>query len=182
MKLFKNVDICDLASILEKGLLSLDESGNDNWDDGYRGDNRTDVVYLFSPLKEENSFPKSYGVALVELEVENAVENEIAENDRHKGDYVEYIVPEAFPEQIKNIYIPRIFQDKLKLTEDIAKCVTWCGMSAKLYRDFELVDANSEDLRQFSETAEIRNSSIYGYFRGEKNREVIDLYNIKYEF
>lgn len=182
MKLFKNVDICDLESILEKGLLSLDKSGNDNWDDGYRGDNRTDVVYLFSPLKEENSFPRSYGVALVEVEVESAVENEIADNDWHKDDYIEYVVPEVKPERIKNIYIPRIFQSKVELAEDIANSITWCGMSAKLYRNFELVSANDEDLKQFAETAEIRDSSVYGYFRGEKNREVIDLYNIKYEF
>lgn len=182
MKLFKNVDICDLASILEKGLLSLDKSGNDNWDDGYRGDNRTDVVYLFSPLKKENSFPKSYGAALLELEVETAVENEIAENDRHKGDYIEYVVPEVKPEQIKNIYIPRIFRGKVELDEDIAKDIIWCGMAAKLYRNFKLVDANNEDLKQFAETAEIGDSSFYGYFRGKENREVIDLYNIRYEF
>lgn len=36
MRLFKNVDICDLGNILEKGLLSMDECGNDNWDDGRR--------------------------------------------------------------------------------------------------------------------------------------------------
>lgn len=68
MRLFKNVDICDLGNILEKGLLSMDECGNDNWDDGRRGDNSTSVVYLFRPKGEINSFPYSYGVELVECD------------------------------------------------------------------------------------------------------------------
>lgn len=46
---YKNVDIYDLPSILENGLLSMDESGNNNWQDNNRVDNRTDVVYLFRP-------------------------------------------------------------------------------------------------------------------------------------
>ena len=37
MILYKNVDICDLKSIMEKGILSLDACGNNNWDDGKRG-------------------------------------------------------------------------------------------------------------------------------------------------
>lgn len=50
MILYKNVDICDLVSIMEKGILSLDACGNNNWDDGKRGENSTSVVYLFQPL------------------------------------------------------------------------------------------------------------------------------------
>ena len=42
---YKNVDIYDLPAILKNGLLSLDEPGNNNWQDGSRADNRTDVVY-----------------------------------------------------------------------------------------------------------------------------------------
>lgn len=61
MKLYKNVDICDLASILEKGILSLDKSGNDNWENEKRAKNPTDRVYLFQPIEgESNSYPKSY--------------------------------------------------------------------------------------------------------------------------
>ena len=55
MILYKNVDICDLKSIMEKGILSLDACGNNNWDDGKRGENSTSVVYLFQPLTKENS-------------------------------------------------------------------------------------------------------------------------------
>lgn len=31
--LYKNVDICDLKSIMEKGILSMDELQNDNWEE-----------------------------------------------------------------------------------------------------------------------------------------------------
>lgn len=44
---YKNVDIRDLQSILSKGILSFDASGNDNWESGKRVSNATDVVYLF---------------------------------------------------------------------------------------------------------------------------------------
>ena len=67
MILYKNVDICDLKSIMEKGILSLDACGNNNWDDGKRGENSTSVVYLFQPLTKENSFPE-YGAALLEID------------------------------------------------------------------------------------------------------------------
>ena len=53
MILYKNVDLIDLISIMEKGILPLDECENNNWEDGKRADNRTDVVYLFSPTAPE---------------------------------------------------------------------------------------------------------------------------------
>ena len=61
MILYKNVDLIDLISIMEKGILPLDECKNNNWEDGKRADNRTDVVYLFSPTAPEvkNSFINS---------------------------------------------------------------------------------------------------------------------------
>ena len=46
MLLYKNVDICDLKSIIENGILSMDECGNNNWDEGKRAENDTSVVYL----------------------------------------------------------------------------------------------------------------------------------------
>jgi hypothetical protein len=55
MILFKNVDICDLDSILRHDILSMDECGNDNWEDGDRANNPTDramsefclIMFLF---------------------------------------------------------------------------------------------------------------------------------------
>lgn len=34
MKLFKNVGIEDLESILKNGILPISETGNDNWEEG----------------------------------------------------------------------------------------------------------------------------------------------------
>ena len=62
MILYKNVDICDLPAIIENGILSLEESGNNNWENGKRADNDTSIVYLFNPTDIQNSFP-DYGTA-----------------------------------------------------------------------------------------------------------------------
>lgn len=62
MILYKNVDICDLEPITKNGILSIDECGNNNWDEGKRAENDTSVVYLFSPIGKQNSFP-NYGAA-----------------------------------------------------------------------------------------------------------------------
>ena len=53
---YKNVDIYDLPSILENGLLSMDESGNNNWQDNNRADNRHTTQLLHFFLK----FPEIY--------------------------------------------------------------------------------------------------------------------------
>lgn len=57
MRLFKNVDIINLEKILNEGILSLEEFGNNNWDDGYRADNARDVVYLSD--KREKKTPSA---------------------------------------------------------------------------------------------------------------------------
>ena len=95
MILYKNVDICDLESIMEKGILSLDACGNNNWDDGKRGENSTSVVYLFQPLTKENSFPE-YGAALLEIDC-SADRSEMPDFDVHKGKYEEYITEQVLP-------------------------------------------------------------------------------------
>ena len=86
---FKNVDICDLPSILKKGILSMNASKNYNWSSGKRANNSKDVVYLFRPTGFENSFVR-YGIALLEVEVDG-VENELLDGDINKGKYIEYI-------------------------------------------------------------------------------------------
>lgn len=103
MILYKNVDICDLKSIMEKGILSLDACGNNNWDDGKRGENSTSVVYLFQPLTKENSFPE-YGAALLEIDC-SADRSEMPDFDVHKGKYEEYITEQVLPSQIRRIFI-----------------------------------------------------------------------------
>lgn len=65
---YKNVDIKDLESILKKGILSMDECKNNNWDDGRRANNPTNVVYLFKP-KNRNCLVM-YGLILLEIQEE----------------------------------------------------------------------------------------------------------------
>lgn len=90
MILYKNVDICDLKSIMTKGILSIDESGNNNWDEEKRANNRTDVVYLFKPDRcASNSFPQ-YGVVLLEVACD-ATENKISDDDVNFNLYTEYV-------------------------------------------------------------------------------------------
>lgn len=69
MRLFKNVDIKDLESILEKGILSMDTCGNNNWVDKKRANNATDVVYLFKAKNIGDSFTR-YGIALIVVDVD----------------------------------------------------------------------------------------------------------------
>ena len=201
---YKNVDICDLPSILSKGILSLNKSGNDNWKTNKRANNSKDVVYLFRPTGYENSFIQ-YGVALLEVEVDG-IENEMVDNDVNRGKYIEYICDSVPPENIKAVYIPKIFKDRIKYRNSKIK---WVEMEAKIFSS-ELYDANAEKygkrdsfgftslpddfdrinnytdasdiLDIFAQTAKIEDSSAYNYFRGIlPNREVIDLEYIHYD-
>ena len=184
MILYKNVDIKDLESILTKGILSLNVSGNNNWDDGKRADNSCDVVYLFRPLTEENSFC-NYGVALLEIDIpDNEVkENQLLENDRYNGKYIEYITDEVSVQYIKTIYIPKIFKERIDLPENILSKITWCGMKANYYGDENKENCPDEVLKQFAKTAEIMDASEFNFFRGvTEKRTMIDLYDIQYVF
>lgn len=184
MRLYKNVDIKDLESILEKGILSFNESGNNNWENGHRANNSCDVVYLFRPLTEENSFCK-YGVALLEIELneDSVKENEIIESDKNKGKYIEYISDKIESKYIKNIYIPEIFKKRLELSENILSKITWCEFKANHYGEEGKENCSAKVLEQFSKTADIIDASEFNFFRGRtERREMIDLYDIQYIF
>ena len=184
MILYKNVDIKDLESILTKGILSLNVSGNNNWDDGKRADNSCDVVYLFRPLTEENSFC-NYGVALLEIDIpdDKIKENQLLENDRYNGKYIEYITDEVSVQYIKAIYIPELFKNRIDLPENILSKITWCGMKANYYGDIGRENCPDEVLKQFAKTAEIMDASEFNFFRGvTEKRTMIDLYDIQYVF
>lgn len=184
MKLYKNVDICDLKSILNKGILSLDESGNDNWDSDKRADNATDCVYLFSLVEGKNNAFTNYGVVLVEVEVGYAQISEMSETDAHKADYIEYTTAKVVKEDIKAVYIPQIFKSKLNLDAEVESMVTWCGMTAKYYdNEDNLISASEEILKQFASTAQVEDSKGFNFFRGtDSKRRMIDLYEINYIF
>ena len=182
MILYKNVDICDLPSIMQKGVLSMDECGNDNLDTGKRVQNDTSVVYLFSPIGEKNSFP-NYGVALLEVEC-SVAENAMASNDYHREDYREYVTDKVDPASIKRIVIPRVFRDYIKIPPQIP--VTWCGLAAKVYDedgDKKVKPISPKLLEQFCKTAPLMDSTEVNYFRGVSDDcEMIDLKDIEYIF
>lgn len=177
MKLYKNVDICDIKSIMKNGILSIDKCKNNNWEEGKRANNDTSVVYLFKPTTEINTFP-NYGIALLEVDC-NVAENKMTENDLHKDDYVEYVTKEVKPDQIRKIIIPKIFKDRITLPENIN--VTWCEIYAEEYGDGdELTAITKESLNVFAKTAPF-NTTDFNFFRGvDEKRQVIDLYNVKY--
>ena len=176
MKLYKNVDIKDLQSILEKGIISIDAGAPNNLDDGKRAKNATNVVYLFEPIGKVNTFPH-YGIALLEVDC-SATVNEFMENDIHKNDYIEYITDYVSPGQIKAIYIPEIFRDRLA-DISLPDMVKYVPMTADLW-DNGKRPATQSELEQFGKTAEL-NSTWYGFFRGkDAKRNVIDLYDVCY--
>ena len=184
MILYKNVDIKDLESILLKGILSLNKSGNNNWDDNKRASNSCDVVYLFNPLTEQNSFC-NYGIVLLEIDIpeDKIKENKIDNNDKYNGKYIEYVTDEVPVQYIKAIYIPELFKNRIDLPENILSKITWCGMKANYYGDSGRENCPDEVLKQFAKTAEIMDASEFNFFRGvTEKRTMIDLYDIQYVF
>lgn len=172
MKLFHNCDIEDLNKILKEGLQPLSKTYNYRWN-GNRGSNSKDVVYLFSPKTRVNSFPKSYGIVLLEVET-NAFENKMSENDAHIEDYIEYITSEVKAEEIKKIYVPIIFKERIKeyVNEEILKKIKFIEIKSNLSED---------ELKVFAETCGISTEEWSPFFRGvRENKTMIDIYDIEY--
>ena len=193
MKLYKNVDIVDLKKIMEKGLLSLNESGNNNWYNDNRDNNSKDVVYMFVPTTESNSFV-NYGSALLEIEMseEEVKKNEMNEYDYNYGKYDEYVAERVPAEKIVKVYVPEVLKKRLvefyEVSEDILEMITWCGIEASIFVDkIEGVDVyekvSVETMQRFADTANILSSEEYNFFRGvDEKRKMIDLKNIRYLF
>ena len=181
MIFYKNVDICDIISILARGILSLDECGNNNWDGHYRANNPTSKVYLFRPIGETNSFP-SYGVALVEVDIDDAVPSIIGEHDAYFGQYEEYICDKVEPKNIKAVYVPRIFKNRMNISTEL---VSYVEIEADYYDEdnepMKMIRCPSEILKRFAETAPFKCSTEFNFFRGvTEKRTMIDLYNVRY--
>lgn len=157
----------------------MDECANNNWEEGKRANNDTSVVYLFSPIGKQNSFP-NYGVALLEVECE-AKENEINKTDIHIDDYREYITERVKSSEIKRVIIPKIFKCYITIPENVE--ITWCELKAECYGNNGLKKCSMKILEQFAKTAPLMSSEYFNFFRGitEKNT-MIDLYNIEYVF
>lgn len=160
MKLFKNVDILDLENIMREGILPISKTGNDNWGDGNRSNNSKDVVYLFEALNQGDSF-MHYGLVLIEIDINDAISNEIDDFDINKGEYIEYIASEVPVNNIKGIYIPKIFEEPLR---------------AKYEVDFSEIDVkfvDDEDKSIFVDTSNL-STSDFNYLRGIKNNRMLD--------
>lgn len=196
MTLYKNVDLCDLESILKDGLLPMDACRNDNWSNGRRVANATDVVYLFSPSGKQNSFVQ-YGAALleVEVEVENAQHSELTERDVNKGKYEEYVVKHVPATNIKHIYIPKILRSRVDASFADDRIV-WCEMYAEEFDSYEpnedspygwggityFKPVTAERMTQFAKTAPIESADAFNFFRGtDEENCMIDLRNVVYK-
>lgn len=148
MRLYKNVDIKDLDSILEKGLLSMDACGNNNWQPGYRAANATNVVYLFKPLPFKRNYFSQYGQALIECEVNDAEENEFLPNDYNKGSYVEYVTSEVKPQNITAIYIPNEYKEQVTISSDLIQYVDYINALNSCLGCNDNLDLNQYEVKQ----------------------------------
>lgn len=161
MRLFKNVGLQELKDILKNGILPTSITGNDNWEEGKRSSNSREVVYLFSPKNEYNTFMQ-YGLVLLEVETENVVKNEFMENDINKDFYDEYVKNEIKPEEIKSIYIPKILRKQIEKTnflKGIENQIIWVDLKE-----------SPEELKDYENTVNI--SDFYNYLRGKLNARV----------
>ncbi len=181
MTLFKNVCIKDLNRILEEGILPISVTGNNDWLDGKRAANSEDVVYLFEAITENNSFPQ-YGLALLEVEVEDAIKNHIEENDINKGIYEEYIINEVKPEEIKNIYLPSFLKDAIE--ETFSRPVQWVDVEVTAQTEEHPFGEKADVviLKRVAKTAPLH-TGRFNYLRGvQEDRTMIDLSNWTYKF
>ena len=161
MKLFKNVGLQELKDILKNGILPISVTGNDNWEEGKRSNNSREVVYLFSPKTELNTFMQ-YGLVLLEIETENAVKTEFMTNDINKDYYDEFIKEQIKPEEIKKIYIPRILKKQIEKTDflnGLENSIIWVDL-----RNLP------KNLIDYENTVNI--SDFYNYLRGKLNARI----------
>lgn len=180
MKLFKNVDIEDIQAIMANGILPISVTGNNNWNNNNRANNSCDHVYLFKPTGNLNTFVQ-YGMLLLEVEVDDATQNEIQSADFNRGSYDEFIISEVKPEQVTNIYAPAIFREQIQPFVDGLN-VTYVEISAEHYGEDDLVQASEETLLQFRNTILGISTNDSNYFRGLKpSGAILDIYNVRYE-
>lgn len=191
MILYHNADYKDLPSILKNGILPMSETGNNRWNNKKRADNSQNVVYLFNPISKQNSFFQ-YGICLIEVDTD-ATEKTLDENDYNHGKYTEYVAESVPVNQIKAVYIPNIFMERIssELDSEILAKITWCDLYAeevdeyietgfcKGYLTYKKV--SDERLSIFAKTAELKVDG-FNYFRGvDETNHMIDLYNIIYK-
>lgn len=176
---FKSVNILDLPSILEKGILPLDECKNENWENGKRASNATNVVYLAMPTSEINAYTQ-YGAALIECKASGLSYSEMNEQDINLGQYVEVTADRILPSQITAVYLPAAFKERATefLPADVLKKIKWCSLEFKVFDENEhrYRFATADEIEKFSKTCEL-DTQKYCFFRSffkenEKDREI----------
>ena len=191
MILYHNCDYRDLPSILRNGILPMSKTGNNKWENKKRANNSKDVAYLFKPIGKQNSFTH-YGICLLEVETK-ATKNVLNEADCNRGKYEEYVVSSVSASQIKAVYIPEAFKDRIssELDKETLDKITWCDFYAEEIDDyietgfckgyFIYKQISEKRLSEFARTAELKVDG-WLYFRGiDDTRRMIDLYNIVYQ-
>lgn len=161
MKLFKNVGLQELKDILKNGILPISVTGNDNWEENYRSNNSREVVYLFKPKGKLNTFMQ-YGLVLLEVQTKYAEKTKFMPNDHNDEFYDEYVKEEIRSEEIKKIYIPKIFKKQIEKTDflkGIENQVTWVELE-KL----------PEEPEEYENTVNV--SDFFNYLRGYKNLRI----------
>ncbi len=188
MLLFKNVDIKDLDSILKNGVLSASKSNNHNWDADKRADNSEEVVYLFKPTTAKNSYTQ-YGLALLEIEVdENDVKvNKLTECDHN--DYVEYVAKEIRPAQIKTIFVPEIavHSNNYEVSDFVKNQITLVAIEGTVRHSVvenEWINTYKSVVENIDEVSESQliewfkntlvNSDSFNFFRGVTDNRPVD--------
>lgn len=167
MKLYKNVDIEDLEKILAEGILPISVTGNDNWAEGKRTDNSKDKVFLFEEKRHGDSFV-GYGLALIEVEVQEAELSEFTTYDVWQDFYTEYVVDRVKPEEIKAVYLPNIF-DYGNSIEDKKIQLVDVEFDYYNYKSGEYEAASKDIKEMFSKTARL-STYEFNYLRGKSSK------------
>lgn len=157
--------------------MPISQTNNDNWSDGNRSNNSKDMVYLFDALNQGDSFTH-YGLVLIEADIDDAILNEIDDFDINNGEYIEYIASEVPVNNIKGIYIPKIFEEPLraKYEVDFSEIdVKFVDVEFLIYSPElgEYILADDEDKSIFADTANL-STSDFNYLRGIKNNRMLD--------
>lgn len=135
------------------------------------------MVYLFDALNQGDSFTH-YGLVLIEVDIDDAILNEIDDFDINKGEYVEYIASEVPVNNIKGIYIPKMFEEPLRVKYEVDFSeidVKFVDVEFSVYSSElgEYILADEDAKQVYIETANL-STTDFNYLRGIQNNKMLD--------
>ena len=181
MTLYKNVDLEDLKSIMKKGILPISKTGN-NWGAGKRAPNSTDVslplcrhwrstilsrntVWLFS--KSKSKLPKTNSSKATSTKASTANTPQ----------------PKFKPEQIKNIYIPSMYENREDLEQFISGLnVTFVEIEGTVTVGTETNEITEETKTMFAQRTSINTADYNFLFCWDDNKKMNSIENVNYKF